>query len=54
MRDYRSIEQIKPKSERHGTAGVELCAPIDIPSSKIRKARRKRRSRPAVERFHGM
>lgn len=54
MRDYRSIEQIKPKSERHGTAGVELCAPIDIPSSKIRKARRKRRSRPAVERFHDL
>lgn len=45
MRDYRSIESTKKGQAESKT--------IDIPSCPARQTRRKRRSRPAAERFHG-
>ena len=46
MRDYRSIEQVKAKVETKN---------MDIPTSscRVRQTRRKRRTRPAADRFHG-
>lgn len=45
MRDYRSLEQAKLKSDTEN---------MDIPNvGRVRQARRKRRTRPAADRFHG-
>lgn len=45
MRDYRSIEQPKTRVE---------TKVMDIPSCRVRQTRRKRRTRPAVDRFHDL